>query len=66
MAQPWATPRFDLHVEPTGPDLCKGLTKTLREVVRSARRAAQQPRSAVVGGILIVLAVGWYIRMDLT
>ncbi|MFF1842838.1 hypothetical protein ACFVW5_02120 [Streptomyces sp. NPDC058232] len=65
MAQPWATPRFDLHVEPTGPDLRKGLTKTLREAVRSGRRTAAT-EWAVVGGILIVLTVGWYIRMDLT
>lgn len=39
MAQPWATPGFDPHVEPTGPGLRKGLTKALREAVRSGRLA---------------------------
>lgn len=39
MAKPWATLGFDLHVEPTGPGLCKGLTKALREAVRSGRLA---------------------------
>lgn len=39
MAQPWATPGFDPHVEPSGPGLRKGLTKALREAVRSGRLA---------------------------
>lgn len=33
MAKPWATPRFDLHAEPIGPDLRKGLTKALPNAV---------------------------------
>src|SRR5262249_42545678 len=39
MGKPWATLGFDLHVEPTGPGLRKGLTKALREAVRSGRLA---------------------------
>lgn len=33
MAKPWATSRFDLHIEPTGPGVCKGLTKALPNAV---------------------------------
>ncbi|WP_405507152.1 PLP-dependent aminotransferase family protein [Streptomyces purpurascens] len=37
MAEPWATLGIDLHVEPTGPGLRRGLTDALREAVRSGR-----------------------------
>lgn len=40
MADYWATLGVDLHVEPTGPGLRKGLTNALREAVRSGRLAA--------------------------
>ncbi|MFI6039074.1 PLP-dependent aminotransferase family protein [Streptomyces sp. NPDC051315] len=39
MAKPWATLGVDLHVEPTGPGLRRGLTDALREAVRSGRLA---------------------------
>ncbi|MEV3968950.1 PLP-dependent aminotransferase family protein [Streptomyces sp. NPDC050698] len=39
MAEPWATLGVDLHVEPTGPGLRRGLTDALREAVRSGRLA---------------------------
>ncbi|WP_030233426.1 MULTISPECIES: PLP-dependent aminotransferase family protein [unclassified Streptomyces] len=39
MAEPWATFGVDLHVEPTGPGLRRGLTDALREAVRSGRLA---------------------------
>ncbi|MGX1561761.1 MocR-like pyridoxine biosynthesis transcription factor PdxR [Streptomyces sp. NPDC055506] len=39
MAEPWATLGIDLHVEPTGPGLRRGLTDALREAVRSGRLA---------------------------
>ncbi|MFC3578373.1 PLP-dependent aminotransferase family protein [Streptomyces yaanensis] len=39
MANSWATLGVDLHVEPTGPGLRKGLTNGLREAVRSGRLA---------------------------
>ncbi|MDX3800265.1 PLP-dependent aminotransferase family protein [Streptomyces sp. AK04-3B] len=37
MAEPWATFGVDLHVEPTGPQVRRGLTDGLREAVRSGR-----------------------------
>ncbi|MEU6220384.1 PLP-dependent aminotransferase family protein [Streptomyces sp. NPDC047022] len=40
MADSWATLGVDLHVEPTGPGLRRGLTNALREAVRSGRLAA--------------------------
>ncbi|MEV6587788.1 PLP-dependent aminotransferase family protein [Streptomyces acidicola] len=39
MAKPWATYGVDLHVEPSGPGVRKGLTDALREAVRSGRLA---------------------------
>ncbi|MER7898476.1 PLP-dependent aminotransferase family protein [Streptomyces sp. NPDC096046] len=39
MAEPWAILGIDLHVEPTGPGLRRGLTDALREAVRSGRLA---------------------------
>ncbi|AMW12456.1 GntR family transcriptional regulator [Streptomyces qaidamensis] len=39
MAEPWATLGIDLHVEPAGPGLRRGLTDALREAVRSGRLA---------------------------
>ncbi|MEU0385877.1 PLP-dependent aminotransferase family protein [Streptomyces chartreusis] len=39
MAEPWATLGIDLHLEPTGPGLRRGLTDALREAVRSGRLA---------------------------
>ncbi|MFF6875646.1 PLP-dependent aminotransferase family protein [Streptomyces sp. NPDC012474] len=39
MAEPWATLGIDLHVEPTGPGLRRGLTDALRDAVRSGRLA---------------------------
>ncbi|MFF6805223.1 aminotransferase class I/II-fold pyridoxal phosphate-dependent enzyme [Streptomyces sp. NPDC012616] len=37
MAKPWAAFGVDLHVEPTGPRVRRGLTDGLREAVRSGR-----------------------------
>ncbi|MET9383788.1 PLP-dependent aminotransferase family protein [Streptomyces sp. NPDC002928] len=39
MAKSWATLGVDLHLEPTGPGLRRGLTDALREAVRSGRLA---------------------------
>ncbi|WP_405924251.1 PLP-dependent aminotransferase family protein [Streptomyces sp. NBC_00035] len=39
MAKAWATLGVDLHVEPTGPGVRRGLTDALREAVRSGRLA---------------------------
>ncbi|MYS89343.1 MULTISPECIES: PLP-dependent aminotransferase family protein [Streptomyces] len=39
MAEPRATLGIDLHLEPTGPGLRRGLTDALREAVRSGRLA---------------------------
>ncbi|MFI8190644.1 PLP-dependent aminotransferase family protein [Streptomyces sp. NPDC085946] len=39
MAEPWATLGIDLHLEPSGPGLRRGLTDALREAVRSGRLA---------------------------
>ncbi|MFE9439659.1 PLP-dependent aminotransferase family protein [Streptomyces sp. NPDC006602] len=39
MPKPWATLGIDLHVEPTGPGLRRGLTDALREAVRTGRLA---------------------------
>ncbi|CAM5684610.1 PLP-dependent aminotransferase family protein OS=Streptomyces tendae OX=1932 GN=GUR47_16595 PE=3 SV=1 [Streptomyces tendae] len=40
MANPWATLGVDLHLEPAGPGLRRGLTDALREAVRTGRLAA--------------------------
>lgn len=37
MAKPWATLGIDLHLEPAGPGLRRGLTDALREAVRTGR-----------------------------
>ncbi|EFD67207.1 GntR family regulator, partial [Streptomyces lividans TK24] len=37
MANSWATLGVDLHLEPTGPGLRRGLTDALREAVRTGR-----------------------------
>lgn len=67
MARPWATPGFDLPVESTGPGLRKGLTKALREAVRSGRpapgclppaRSAPQEGSRRNIGVPVLLATG--------
>lgn len=39
MAERWATFGIDLHLEPTGPGLRRGLTAALREAVRTGRLA---------------------------
>ncbi|MFF9133932.1 PLP-dependent aminotransferase family protein [Streptomyces sp. NPDC014806] len=39
MAKPWATFGVDLHLEPSGPRVRRGLTDALREAVRSGRLA---------------------------
>ncbi|MBT2421458.1 PLP-dependent aminotransferase family protein [Streptomyces sp. ISL-22] len=39
MPKPWATLGIDLHLEPTGPGLRRGLTDALREAVRTGRLA---------------------------
>ncbi|MFF4502325.1 PLP-dependent aminotransferase family protein [Streptomyces sp. NPDC001401] len=39
MAKPWATLGVDLHLEPTGPGVRRGLTDALREAVRTGRLA---------------------------
>ncbi|GAA4809864.1 PLP-dependent aminotransferase family protein [Streptomyces ziwulingensis] len=39
MAEPWATLGIDLHLEPTGPGLRRGLTDALRDAVRTGRLA---------------------------
>ncbi|MFD4545268.1 PLP-dependent aminotransferase family protein [Streptomyces sp. NPDC058466] len=39
MAESWATLGVDLHLEPTGPRVRKGLTDALREAVRGGRLA---------------------------
>jgi GntR family transcriptional regulator/MocR family aminotransferase len=39
MAERWATLGFDLHLEPSGPGLRRGLTDALREAVRTGRLA---------------------------
>ncbi|MGW3725924.1 MocR-like pyridoxine biosynthesis transcription factor PdxR [Streptomyces sp. NPDC000851] len=39
MAKPWATLGVDLHLDPAGPGLRRGLTEALREAVRSGRLA---------------------------
>ncbi|MFD7875481.1 PLP-dependent aminotransferase family protein [Streptomyces sp. NPDC059766] len=40
MAESWATLGIDLHLEPSGPGLRRGLTDALREAVRSGRLTA--------------------------
>ncbi|MEU0743652.1 PLP-dependent aminotransferase family protein [Streptomyces sp. NPDC006134] len=39
MPEPWATLGIDLHLEPSGPGLRRGLTNALREAVRTGRLA---------------------------
>ncbi|MFK4101479.1 PLP-dependent aminotransferase family protein [Streptomyces sp. NPDC019531] len=39
MAKPWATFGVDLHLEPTGPGIRRGLTDALREAARTGRLA---------------------------
>ncbi|NEE25515.1 winged helix-turn-helix transcriptional regulator, partial [Streptomyces sp. SID7982] len=39
MTQSWASLGIDLHLEPAGPGLRKGLTDALRDAVRSGRLA---------------------------
>ncbi|WP_030930137.1 PLP-dependent aminotransferase family protein [Streptomyces sp. NRRL S-646] len=39
MAKPWASLGVDLHLEPTGPGVRRGLTNALREAVRTGRLA---------------------------
>src|SRR3954453_23452453 len=39
MAKTWATLGVDLHLEPTGPGVRRGLTDALREAVRTGRLA---------------------------
>ncbi|MFJ8536297.1 aminotransferase class I/II-fold pyridoxal phosphate-dependent enzyme [Streptomyces sp. NPDC093591] len=39
MRKPWATLGIDLHLEPSGPGLRRGLTDALREAVRTGRLA---------------------------
>ncbi|MBO4259174.1 GntR family transcriptional regulator, partial [Streptomyces griseorubiginosus] len=39
MAKSWATLGVDLHLEPTGPGVRRGLTGALREAVRTGRLA---------------------------
>src|SRR5437764_7403666 len=39
MAKSWATPGVDLHLEPAGPGVRRGLTDALREAVRTGRLA---------------------------
>ncbi|MEU6255950.1 PLP-dependent aminotransferase family protein [Streptomyces sp. NPDC047043] len=39
MANSWATSAVDLHLEPTGPGVRRGLTDALREAVRTGRLA---------------------------
>ncbi len=39
MPKPWATLGIDLHLEPAGPGLRRGLTDALREAVRTGRLA---------------------------
>ena len=54
MVESWATLGIDLHLEPTGPGLRRGLTDALREAVRTGRMApgTQPPasRSLATGG----------------
>ncbi|MET9390012.1 PLP-dependent aminotransferase family protein [Streptomyces sp. NPDC006624] len=54
MAEPWATLGIDLHLEPTGPGLRRGLTDALREAVRSGRLApgTRLPSSRVLAADL--------------
>ncbi|MBT2675229.1 PLP-dependent aminotransferase family protein [Streptomyces sp. ISL-14] len=54
MAKPWATLGVDLHLEPTGPGLRRGLTDALRDAVRSGRLAAgtRLPSSRVLAADL--------------
>ncbi|GGS80678.1 MocR-like pyridoxine biosynthesis transcription factor PdxR [Streptomyces violaceus] len=54
MAEPWATLGIDLHVEPAGPGLRRGLTDALREAVRSGRLApgTRLPSSRVLAADL--------------
>ncbi|MEV7077593.1 PLP-dependent aminotransferase family protein [Streptomyces sp. NPDC093516] len=73
MADQWATLGVDLHLEPSGPGLRKGLTDALREAVRSGRLApgTRLPssrslaadlgiaRNTVAGAYADLVAEGW-------
>ncbi len=54
MAKSWATLGVDLHLEPTGPGLRRGLTGALREAVRTGRLApgTRLPSSRVLAADL--------------
>ncbi|CAL9558278.1 HTH-type transcriptional regulatory protein GabR [Streptomyces sp. enrichment culture] len=54
MAERWATLGIDLHLEPTGPGLRRGLTDALREAVRTGRLApgTRLPSSRSLAGDL--------------
>ncbi|GAA2550255.1 MULTISPECIES: PLP-dependent aminotransferase family protein [Streptomyces] len=54
MAKRWATLGIDLHLEPTGPGLRRGLTDALREAVRTGRLApgTRLPSSRSLAGDL--------------
>ncbi|MER8221912.1 PLP-dependent aminotransferase family protein [Streptomyces sp. NPDC094143] len=73
MADQWATLGVDLHLEPAGPGLRRGLTDALREAVRSGRLApgTRLPssrslaadlglaRNTVAGAYADLVAEGW-------
>jgi GntR family transcriptional regulator/MocR family aminotransferase len=73
MADQWATLGVDLHLEPSGPGLRRGLTDALREAVRSGRLApgTRLPssrslaadlgiaRNTVAGAYADLVAEGW-------
>ncbi|OIJ67395.1 PLP-dependent aminotransferase family protein [Streptomyces mangrovisoli] len=54
MANPWATLGVDLHLEPVGPGVRRGLTDALREAVRTGRLApgTRLPSSRVLAADL--------------
>lgn len=54
MTESWANLGIDLHLEPAGPGLRKGLTDALREAVRSGRLApgTRLPSSRTLAGDL--------------
>ena len=54
MAERWATFGIDLHLDPTGPGLRRGLTDALREAVRTGRLApgTRLPSSRSLAGDL--------------
>lgn len=65
MAKPWATLGFDLHLEPAGPGLRRGLTGALREAVRTGRLApgTRLPSSRTLAADLgVALGGGAHLR----